>query len=171
MVGDTTHNNSTDSPEHLQHQRRWSSESHRHDLGTVCGCVGDEDTPRDTLQDLSGEEHALRVTEVEDENECVEGHETTNGCPAVSDPGCDGSSDEDTDEGTYGSRTLEGGLPGGDDDKLSRIGGTWDAKVFGELFGSNELAHQEDAVGFHDLERRLLEPCLFRNFISGWGYV
>ena len=164
MICDTTDNNGTDSPEHLQHLSCRSSESHGYDFSAVSGCVGDEDSPWDTLQNLSREEHALGVTEVEDEDECVEGHETSDGCPAVSNPGCDGSGDEDTDEGTYGSRTLERGLPGGDDDVFSWLGGAGDTEIFGELGGCDELTHQEDAVGFHDLKRLLSETCLYLGF-------
>ena len=107
VVGDTANNDRPDSPEHLQHLRRWSSQSHRHNLRTVGRCIGDENAPRDAFQDLRREEHALTVAEIEDEDEGVQGHETANGCPSISNFTGNGTCNKDTNEGTNWSATLE----------------------------------------------------------------
>lgn len=111
MVSDTADNDGPNSPEHLQHLRRRSSQSHWHNLGTVGGCIGDENAPRDTFQDLGREKHALAVAEIEDEDEGVQEHETTHGCPSIANPTGNGTCDEHTDEGTDWSATLECRLP------------------------------------------------------------
>ena len=71
VVGDTANNDRPNGPEHLQHLRRRSSQSHWHDLGAVGGCIGDKNAPRDAFQDLGREKHALAVAEIENEDECV----------------------------------------------------------------------------------------------------
>jgi hypothetical protein len=71
VVSDTADNDRPNRPEHLQHLRRWGSQSHGHNLGAVGGRVGDEDTPWDALEDLGREKHSLAVAEIEDEDEGV----------------------------------------------------------------------------------------------------
>ena len=107
MVSDTADNNGPNSPEHLQHLRRWSSQSQGHNFSTVGWCIGDENTPWDTFQDLGGEKHALTVAEIEDEDEGVQEHETANGCPSISNPTGNRTCDEDTNKGSDWSTTLE----------------------------------------------------------------
>jgi hypothetical protein len=107
VVSDTAYNDGPNSPEHLQHLRRWSSQSHWHDFGAVGGCIGDENAPRDAFQDLGREKHALAVAEIEDEDGGVQEHETANGGPSISNRTGNGTCDEDTDEGTDWSATLE----------------------------------------------------------------
>lgn len=150
MVGNTTDNDRANSPEHLQHLGSRSSQSHGHNLGAVGGCVGDKDTPRDTLQDLRSEEHAVAVTKVEDENEAVQGHQAADGRPSIPDPTGNGTRDEDTDEGTDGTTALECRLPRSLDD-IFVLDVALHTKVSGEAFGGDELSHQEDTVGFHNL--------------------
>ena len=43
----------------------------------------------------------------EDEDEAVQDHETANGCPSVADPAGNGTCQEDADECTNWSTTLE----------------------------------------------------------------
>ena len=71
VVGDTADNDRSNSPEHLQHLRGWSSQSQGHNFSTVGGSVGDENSPRNTFHDLGSEKHALAVTKVEDEDGSV----------------------------------------------------------------------------------------------------
>lgn len=151
MVGDTTNDDSTNRPKHLQHLRCWRSEPHRHDFRAVSRRIRNEDTPRNTLQNLRRQKHALRVAEVEDEDESVQGHQAADGSPSVSDCGCDGAGEEAADEGTNRTGALEGRLPGGDDDVFTWGDGGRDAEISRELSGGYELAHEEDAVGFHNL--------------------
>ena len=107
VVSDTADNDRPNSPEHLQHLRRWSSQSQWHNFGTVGGCIGDKNAPRDAFQDLGREKHPVAVAEIEDEDEGVQEHETANGCPSISNPTGNGTGDEDSDEGTDWSATLE----------------------------------------------------------------
>ena len=107
VVGDTANNDRPNSPEHLQHLRGWSSQPHWHDFGTVGGSIGNENAPRDAFQDLGREKHALTVAEIEDEDKAVQGHETTNGCPPVTNPTGDGTCQEHTNEGTNRPATLK----------------------------------------------------------------
>src|SRR4051812_14675131 len=107
VVSDTADNDGPNSPEHLQHLRRRSSQSQWHDFGTVGGCIGDKNAPRDAFQDLGREKNPLAVAEKENEVEGIQENETPNGCPSISNPTGNGPCDEDTDEGTNWSATLE----------------------------------------------------------------
>ena len=107
VVGDTSDNDLPNGPKHLQHLSRWSSQSHWHNFGAVGRCVGDEDTPWNTFEDLGSKEHSLTGTEVEDEDKEVQAHETANGCPSISDRTGDWTGDEDTDKGTDRSAALK----------------------------------------------------------------
>jgi hypothetical protein len=93
----------------------------------------------------------LGIAKVEDEDEAVQSHETPDSRPAVADGGRDGTRKETAYEGADGARTLEGGLPGSLDNPEARGDGAGNAEVLGELGSGYELAHEEDAVGFHDL--------------------
>lgn len=107
VVSDTADNDRPNGPEHLYHLGRWSPQSHWHDFGTVGRRIGDENTPGDAFQDLSGEKHAIAVAEVEDENEGVQSHEATNGCPSISNRTGNGTGDEYTNESTDRSAALK----------------------------------------------------------------
>ena len=150
VISDTTNDDRTDCPEHLQHLGRRRSQSHWHDLGAIGRSIGDENAPWDAFQYLRGEEHALAVAEIEDEDEAVQGHKSANGRPAVADCRGDGTGEEATNESTNWASTLEGRLPGGFDD-IFATDTALDAKVPGKLLRGDELSHQEDTVRFHDL--------------------
>lgn len=151
-VGDGTDDNATNSPEHLQHLSGRSSESEGYNLTAVGGCVGDEDSPWDTLKDLRGEHDGKRVGEVEDEDEGVQEHETGQSSVAVTDAAGKRTSDEDTNESTELSRNLERRLPlCCDDPDCLTVDNSVDAKFLDESGKSDEVAHEEDIVGFHDL--------------------
>lgn len=149
MVGDATDDDGSDGPEHLKHLSSGSSQLHGHNLGTVCGGVGDEDSPRNTLEDLRHQHHRERVGEVEDKDEGVQGHEAGDGRPAVSDFAGEGTSEEDAEQRTDGTDSLERRLPLGLDDPFTII---VDTVIFGESREGDETADEEDAVRLHDLE-------------------
>lgn len=107
VVSDTADYNRPNRPEHLQHLRRWSSQSHWHNFGAVGGCIGYKNPPRKAFQDLGRKKHPLAVAEIEDEDEAVQEHETANGCPSISNPTGNGTCHEYTDEGTDWPATLE----------------------------------------------------------------
>jgi hypothetical protein len=151
VVGDTADDDGTDGPEHLQHLRGRGSQSHGHDFGTVGRGVGDENTPRDTLKNLGCEEHAAGGGKVEHQDEKVEAHESANGCPSVSDPAGNGTGDEDTNQGTDGTRTLERRLPRSLDNVSAGVGSGGHTEILGEPLGGDELSHQEDTVRLHNL--------------------
>lgn len=153
MVGDAADNNGADGPEHLEHLGGGSTQLQGHDLTAVRGCVTDEDTPRYALEQLSDEHDGEGFAEEEDEDEGVQGHETKDGGPAVSDLAGDGSGEEDTHEGAERPTHLKGGLPAGGDDLLA-CGRVDDAKIVGKGGQGNEVAHEEHTVGLHDLKSR-----------------
>lgn len=153
VIGDATDNDRPNSPKHLQHLRRRSSQSQGHNFSAVGGCVGDKNAPWDTFQDLGREEHSLAVAEIEDEDEGIQEHETADGCPSVSNPTGDGTRDENADEGTDRSAALEGGLPRSFDDPFLTFLAVH-AEILGELSCRDELSHQENTVRLHDLSRR-----------------
>ena len=107
VVSDTVDDDSTDSPEHLQHLGSWGTELDGRDLRAVRGSVGNEDTPRDTLEKLGDEHDWERVGEVENEDEAVEKHQTGDGRPSVSNAAGKRTSQADTDNGTNGSSHLK----------------------------------------------------------------
>lgn len=150
MIRNTRNNNRPDGPEHLQHLRRRGAQLDGRDLGAIRGCVGDEDAPGDTLQELCDKHDGERVRKVEDEDEGVQQHEARDGGPSVSDLAGEGASEQDTDDGTDGPAHLEGGLPAGLDDELVLYGAVY-AVVVRELGEGDEATGEEDTVGFHDL--------------------
>lgn len=150
MIGDTSDDDGTNSPEHLQHLSSRSSQLNWRNLTAVRGRVGDEDAPWDTLEELGDEHDGKRVGEVEDEDEGVQHHECGNSRPAISNAAGKGTSQADTDDCTYWSTHLESRLPAGYDDLLvvdravSTIG-------IGKRGKGDEVSHQENTVGFHNL--------------------
>lgn len=110
-VGDGTDNDGSKSPEHLQHLRSRGSQPHGHDLTAVRRRVGDEDAPRQALEKLGHQVDGERVAKVEDEDECVQEHETGDGGPAVSDIAGERTSKADADQGTEWPGDLERRLP------------------------------------------------------------
>lgn len=107
VEGNTTNNDTSNSPEHLQHLGRRSSQLDRHNLTAVCGSIGNENTPWQTLEDLCGEIDGERVSKVEDEDECIESHQASDVSPAVSDATGQRSGQEDTNKSSELSRYLE----------------------------------------------------------------
>lgn len=110
-VADATHNDLTNSPEHLQHLGSRGSQTDRHDLTAVCRRVGDEDAPWDSLQKLGHEHDGQRLGKVEDNDESVQDHEGRNGGPAVSDTTGERTGETDSNNGTKRTSHLEGRLP------------------------------------------------------------
>ena len=100
VVCDTADNDRTNSPEHLQHLRGWGSEAQRDDLAAVGWCVGDENTPRDSLQKLSSEENRERVGKVGDEDHGVEEHEAEQRRQAIANATGYWTGEEDAKEGS-----------------------------------------------------------------------
>ena len=107
VVSDATNDDRSDSPEHLQHLCCWGSQSHGHDFGAICRCVGNKDAPWNTFEDLRGEKCSLVIAKVEDEDGSVQKHETADGCPPIPDPRGDRACKEDTDQGAERSTALE----------------------------------------------------------------
>lgn len=151
-ISNSTYDNRTNGPEHLKHLRSRRTKLKRHDLRAVGRRVGDEDTPGDTLEQLSDEHDGQRVGKVEDEDEGVEEHETEDGSPSVSDTAGDGTGDGDTDDGADGATDLEGGLPLCLDD-IFALGVTPDTVSVGESGEGDEVADEENTVRFHDLHQ------------------
>lgn len=153
VVGDGTHDDGSDGPEHLKHLSSRGSQLHGHNLGTVGWGVGDEDSPRETLENLGHQHHGEGVGKVEDKDESVQGHETADGRPAVSDAAGERTSEEDAEQRTDRTDGLEGRLPLGlDDPFVIGIVGDRDAVILGEPRQGDETANEEDTVGLHDLE-------------------
>lgn len=151
-VGDGTNDDATDSPEHLQHLSGRGSESERYNLAAVGGCICDEDSPWNTLKDLSGEHDGKRVGEVEDEDEGVQEHKSSQRSVAVTDAAGKRTSDKDTNESTKLSRNLECRLPlCCDDPDCLSVDNSVDAEFLDESRKSDEVTHEEDIVRFHDL--------------------
>lgn len=150
VEGNSTDDNSTNSPEHLQHLSSRSTKLKGHNLGTVSRRVGDENTPWDTLKELSDQHESEGVSEVEDEDEGVEEHETTNSGPSVSDSAGDRTSDGDTDNGTQRTTNLKSGLPASLDNVFILFC-TPDTVSVGESGKGDEVTNQEDTVRLHDL--------------------
>jgi hypothetical protein len=107
VESDAADNDRPNRPEHLQHLRRWGSQSQWHNFGTVGGRIGDKNAPRDAFQNLGREKRPLAVAEIEYEDEAVQEHETANCCPSISNITSNGTCDEDTDEGTDWPAALE----------------------------------------------------------------
>lgn len=107
VVSDTVDDDSTDSPEHLQHLGSRGSQLDWRNLTAVRRCVGNEDTPWNSLEQLGDEHDRERVGEVEDEDESVEKHETGDGRPTVSDAAGKGTSQANTDDSTKGTSHLK----------------------------------------------------------------
>lgn len=150
MVGDTTHNDGSKGPEHLQHLCSRSSQPERHDLATVRWCICDEDTPGDAFEELRGQHDSQRVGKVENEDESVQGHETRDGRPPVSNLAGKGAGEEDTHKGPNWPSHLQCRLPRGRDEFLAADGVFHAVCVF-ESRKSNKVPHEENTVGLHDL--------------------
>lgn len=150
-ISHSTDDNRTNGPEHLKHLRSRSSKLERHDLGTVGGRIGDENTPGNTLKELSDEHDGQRVGKVEDEDEGVEEHETQDGSPSVSDTAGDGTGDGDTDDGANGATDLESRLPLCLDN-IFALGVTPDTVSVGESGEGDEVTDEENTVSLHDLQ-------------------
>lgn len=151
VVANATDDDGADSPEHLQHLCRGGTQPHGDNLTAVGWRVGNEDTPRNSLEKLGKQHDGERVGKVEDEDEAVQKHEAGNGSPAISDAAGEGSSKEATNHGTDWATDLECRLPLGYDNVISsrRI---QDTVIVGECGQGKEVAHEEDAEGLHDLE-------------------
>ena len=157
-IGDSTDDNGAKCPKHLEHLRGGGSEPKRHDFAAVGRCVGNEDAPWNALEDLRRKEDRVAIGEIEDEDEAVQGHETTNGCPSISDLAGYGTCEEDANESTDGTGTLKGRLPGGRDEVFAFFGIVGSVVVCKSGKG-NEVTHQENAVCLHDLYTvRQVEP-------------
>lgn len=157
-VCNTSYNNGTKSPEHLQHLSRGSSQLNWSDLTAIRWCVGNEDSPWKTLQKLRYEENRKGVAEVEHEDETVQSHQANNSSPAVSESGSDGASDEDTHQCTKRSTRLECRLPTSIDNPftLAFIGGLVPESIFlGKRGQGDEVAHEKDTVCLQDLKMGL----------------
>lgn len=153
-VGHSTHDDGSDGPEHLEHLGRRRTQRDGDDLTAVGRRIGDENTPRDTLEQLGSQHDSERVAEVEDENGAVQGHEGRDGGPTISDPARERASEEDTDKRTKRPAHLEGRLPLGLDDHFTVLS-VGDTVSVGEGGQGDEVANQEDAVRLHDLEERV----------------
>lgn len=155
MISDTTHNDGSKGPEHLQHLRSRSSQPERHNLATVRRCICDEDAPGYAFKELGRQHDSQRVGKVEDEDETVQGHETRDGCPPVSNLAGEGAGEEDTHEGPNWPSHLQRRLPRGRDEFLA-TDGVFHAVCIFESRKSNKVSHEENTVGLHDL-------CMVRN--------
>lgn len=146
-VGHSADDDTANSPEHLQHLRAGRTKLDRDDLTAVGRCIGDEDTPRDTLENLCCEDDTERVGEVEDEDEGVQEHETEDGGPSVSDSARDWSSDEDSDESTQLSRAGQGRCPSWG----NVVSSVWQQGTIVSLEDrqGEEVVGQEDIVRLH----------------------
>lgn len=151
MEGDATHDDGANGPEHLQHLCSRGSQLDGCDLAAVGWRVGDEDAPRDTLEQLCHEEDGERVAKEEDEDEAVQAHEARYGGPTIADPAGEGASQEDADDCAEGPAHLERRLPAGHDDVLV-LGRVEDTVPLCEPGQGDEVAGKEDAVGLHDLD-------------------
>lgn len=118
-VGDGTDDDTANGPEHLQHLSGRGSQLDGYDLAAVCRRVGNEDTPWQTLEKLGHENKRKRIGEVKDEDEAIQGHETDQSRPTVSDPAGERSREEDANQGSELARHLKGLLPLGGDDQFS----------------------------------------------------
>jgi len=151
MISDGTNDDTSNSPEHLQHLGSRGSQLYRHDLTTVCWRVGNEDTPWQALEKLGHENNWKRFGEVKYENEGVQEHETSQGRVAVSDTAGEGTCDDDADKGTELSRHLKGRLPLSHDDVFLFLLVPY--TVFcRERRQGDEIADEEDIVGLHNLK-------------------
>jgi len=119
MVGDGTHDDTANRPEHLQHLGRRGSQLYRYDLAAVCGRVGNEDAPWQALEKLGYENHGKRLGKVKGEDEDIQEHEAGQGRVTVSDPAGEGAREEDADQRTELPRHLKRRLPLGYDDPFA----------------------------------------------------
>ena len=149
-VGDTTYNNGSDSPEHLQHLGGRSSQLDWGNLTAVGRRVRDEDTPRNALEKLRNKQNRERVAKVKHEDERVQQHETEDSRPAVTNSAGDRTSQHDTTNGTNWPTRLESGLPTSFDDESVAVVG-WDTEVLLESRQGDETTHEEHAVRLHNL--------------------
>ena len=150
VIGDATHNDRANGPEHLEHLRCRRSQPEGHDLAAVRRCICNENTPRNALENLGSHEDSHCVGKIEDKDERVQGHEATNSRPSVPNLTGDGPGEEDADEGTNWSHTLKRRLPRRCDE-IFVFGGIVFAVVVRKSGEGNEISHQENAVGLHDL--------------------
>lgn len=148
-VADATDNDGANGPEHLQHLSSRGSQLDGHDLAAVCRCVGDEDAPRHAFQKLADEHDGQRLGKVEDEDEGVQQHEAEDGGPAVSDAVGEGPGEADANDGTERAAHLERRLPRCDNLPVAIF--IFDAVLLLESIHGDESAHEEDAVGLHNL--------------------
>ena len=56
-----SHDDTTDRPTHLQSSGAGTTKGQRHDLGSVSGGIGDEETPWDTLKSLTDDKKSKGV--------------------------------------------------------------------------------------------------------------
>lgn len=154
MISDGTDDDRTNRPEHLQHLGSRCSQFDGRDLGAVGRCVCNEDTPWDAFEQLGRQHDLLGVGKVKDKDKGIQKHEAPDGRPSVSDFAGNGTGEEDANECTDWSSHLKGGLPRSRNNKPAGIG-VDDAVFVSESRQGDEVAHEEDAVGFHDLEMTL----------------
>lgn len=146
-VGHGADDDTANSPEHLQHLRAGRTKLDWDDLTAVGRCIGDEDTPRNTLENLCCEDDTQGVGEVEDEDEGVEEHQTEDGGPSISNSARDWPSDEDSDESAQLSRARQGRCPSWWD----VVSSVWQQGTIVPLKHrqGEEVVGQEDVVRLH----------------------
>jgi hypothetical protein len=154
MISDATDDNCANSPEHLQHLGGRSSELNWCNLTAVCRCVRNEDAPWNALKELGQEHDGKRVGEVEHKDESIQEHEASDGRPAVTNAAREGTSQTDTNDGTDWASHLKRRLPASHDDELALFLVVYTIFV-GESGQSDEVTHEENTVGFHDLTMML----------------
>ena len=155
MVSYTVDDDGANGPEHLQHLGGGSSQLDGRNLTAVRGGVGNEDTPRNTLEKLRDEHDWQRRGKVEDQDEAVEEHEAGDGRPSISNSTGEGSSETDADDSTERTAHLERRLPAGYNDPFVVVGVVL-TELPGEFGQSDEVTHEEHTIRLHDLETRLV---------------
>ena len=156
MIGDAPYNDSANGPKHLQHLGSRSSQLDWCDLAAVCRCVGNEDTPWNTLEKLGCKHDWKRVAKVEYQDKQIQEHEAGNGRPTVSDTAGKGTSQADADNCTDWPTHLQRRLPASHDDILV-LRDVKHTVFLGECRQGDEIAHQEDTIGLHDLKMLLAD--------------
>lgn len=166
-VGGSGNDDAANRPRHLQSSGTSATKRQRHNFGSICGSVGDEEAPGNTFQGLADDEKLERIGlsscqsfsdcrhdhvktyEERDEDGGIHQDERQDSGPTVAETVRNWTGKEHTDESTALTGLEEGRLPfgGNGEGAISKINTV--ALLEGRL--GDEIAVEKHIERFHDL--------------------